>query len=136
MSEGNAAAVEGQAKPSKAPEPCGPLVSAANRVSWLKVIITSGVGLLAAGAATALYASQFASHDEVVEAVEKHEGSPVAHPSTQAEIRGVSDRLIRVEVTQQRMETTLQRVDEKLERLVEGLPSTRYSPYAPPRNPP
>lgn len=97
---------------------CSEVAKAAKRIGWLKVIVASGIALLAAGAGAALYASQFATHDEVKESVGAHAGT-AGHAGTEAELKNVDQRLIRVETVQQRMETTMERMDDKLDRLLQ-----------------
>lgn len=113
---------------------CGPVEKTATRVGWLKVIIASGVALLAAGAAAAIYASQFATSEQVSSAVKSHVEDDSPHPGIRRDMQSIEQRLIRVETVQQRMETVQQRMDDKLDRLVEGQQAHPWRP--PPGSPP
>jgi hypothetical protein len=120
---------------------CAPTLQvAAQRVSWTKVIVVAAVGLFLAGGTVFIYASSFATNDEVQTAFDRHESSD-GHPSVTKGIQDLGSRLIRLEIgqqtlqsTQQRMEGTQEKMDDKLDRILSGGAAWRspIHPAAPP----
>lgn len=103
------------------------------QVSWLKILVTSALALVAAGAGAAIYATQFATRSETETALSRHESSD-GHPSLTRGIQAIENRLVRVETLQQRAEVTQERMDDKLDMLLQQLTQLQIQTAA--RNPP
>lgn len=118
-----------------------PLEGASKQVGWLKVLIAASVALVAAGAAAAIYTSQFVSVSQLKEAQEgceraltTHSNSD-GHPSVSQGIKGIDQRLIRVETIQQRMESAQSDMSQKIDRLIESVWRVQQRMSTPPYQP-
>jgi len=108
------------------------------QLEWWKLIIGAVVILVGAGATAALYMQQFATHEQVAEVaasrteiMKAHEASD-GHPSLSVGLRGISDRLLRVEITQAQMVETQKGMDRKLDQILSVIPLVRLPAYQPP----
>lgn len=110
-----------------------PVKKAAKTVEAWKVICGLVLALVAAVVSATIYVSGFATTEAVQGSMDRHEASD-GHPSLSSGIRGISDRLLRVEITQGAMVKTQESMDQKLDRILSVIPLVRapmYQPAAP-----
>ena len=89
----------------------------ATRVGRIQVLVGAIVVLIGGIIAGTVYVDHLASQDDVRAEVAAHAAIP-GHAGMVQEMRGVSERLIRVETQLGQMLTTQERMDNKLDRLL------------------
>lgn len=97
--------------------------------SW-KVICGLIVALVAAVVSATIYVSGFATTEAVQASMDRHVNAD-GHPSLSRGMQDISNRLLRVEITQAGMVKTQEGMDQKLDRILSVIPLVRLPAYQP-----
>lgn len=111
----------------------GPVKKAARTIESWKVILGVIASMIALVVAGTIYIQGFATTEAVGTTMDRHVNSD-GHPSLSSGMRQISDRLLRVEITQAGMVKTQEGMDQKLDRILSVIPLVRaplYQPAAP-----
>jgi len=107
--------------PERAAAPPAILIKGfAERVGWLKILVVTGVALVAFGASATLYAGRFATTESVLGQMSEHVNGP-GHPITMKVLTDVNDEVIRIKTIQETMLTTLIRIENKLDAAIQAM---------------
>jgi len=107
-----------------------PVKKVASTIEAWKVICGLIVALVAAVVSDTIYVSGFSTTEAVETKMDNHVNSD-GHPSLSRGMQDISNRLLRVEITQGAMVKAQEGMDAKLDRILSVIPLVRLPAYQP-----